>query len=198
MTERVEPKNLPIWRRLLTAATTEFVGIHPRLHAYNVAIRLLPTGVAAGLRGRLLRRAGFDIGEHTEIAGPLGITGARSLLPRLHIGADCKIDAQCILDVSEQLHIGDRVTIEPGVMILTSTHELDFPQHRAGKTILSPVTIGDGAWIRARAVILPGVKIGAGAVVEAGSVVNKDVEPNTRVGGSPAAKLEVLKAGDEA
>jgi acetyltransferase-like isoleucine patch superfamily enzyme len=29
-------------------------------------------------------------------------------------------------------------------------------------------------------------------VVEAGAVVNKDVEPNSRVGGIPAAKLETL------
>jgi acetyltransferase-like isoleucine patch superfamily enzyme len=28
--------------------------------------------------------------------------------------------------------------------------------------------------------------------VEAGAVVNKNVEPNTRVGGIPATKLEVL------
>ena len=80
-------------------------------------------------------------------------------------------------------------------MILTSTHELDFPQHRAGKIVMKPVSIGDGAWLRARSIVLPGVKIGAGAVVEAGAVVNRDVPENTRVGGMPAVKLEVLEAG---
>jgi maltose O-acetyltransferase len=198
MTEdRVEPKDFPFWKRALIAVSTEFVGIHPRLHAYNLAARLLPARSSGALRARLLRQVGFDVGAGTEIAGPLKISGPRNVLPRLHVGADCRIDADCVLDLSEELRIGDRVTLEPGVMILTSTHELDFPQHRAGKIVLKPVVIGDGAWLRARATILPGVKIGAGAVVEVGAVVNKDVEPNTRVGGSPAAKLEVLSAGHE-
>jgi acetyltransferase-like isoleucine patch superfamily enzyme len=62
--------------------------------------------------------------------------------------------------------------------------------------VLSPVSVGDGAWLRARAIILPNVKIGEGAVVEAGAVVNKDVAPHTRVGGSPAVKLGDLERGD--
>jgi len=197
-TERVEPKHLPLWRRALIALDTEFVGIHPRLHAYNVATSLLPRRLGGSLRAQLLRRLGFEVGPGTEIKGPLKISGPRGIRARLSIGRDCSIDAECMLEVSDNLRIGDRVTIEPGVMILTSTHELDFPQHRAGKIVTSPVSIGDGAWLRARAIVLPGVKIGAGAVVEVGSVVNKDVDADTRVGGSPAVKLEALRKSDEA
>src|SRR5687767_10786243 len=189
---RVEPKHLPIWRRALIAAHTEVVGIHPRLHAYNLAVSLLPSRHSGELRARLLRLTGAVIGRGTKIHGAIKLTGPGDLMKRLQIGEDCNLGAECVLDLSETLSIGDRVTLEPGVMILTSTHELDFPQHRAGKIILNPVSIGVGAWLRARAVVLPGVKIGAGAVVEAGAVVNKDVEPNARVGGIPAAKLEVL------
>lgn len=191
---RVEPKDLPFWRRAWAAITTEVVGIHPRLHVYNTLAGLLPVRASGELRASLLRKAGFRVGEGTRVNGALKITGPKGILPRLSIGRGCHIEADCMLDLSEQLTIGDDVTIEPGVMILTSTHELDFPKHRAGKVISNPVTIGAGAWLRARAVVLPGVKIGAGAVVEVGSVVNKDVEPNTRVGGIPAAKLGVLEA----
>lgn len=189
---REEPKDLPFWRRAFEALTTEVVGIHPRLQAYNLAQNLLPLRGSGELRAQLLRLAGFDIGAGTQVLGPLKISGPRGLLRRLSVGKDCSIDADCVLDLSDTMTIGDRVTIEPGVLILTSTHELDFPKHRAGALILSPVTIGDGAWLRARSVILPGAKIGAGAVVEAGAVVNKDVEANTRVGGIPAVKLETL------
>ena len=49
-----------------------------------------------------------------------------------------------------------------------------------------PVHIGKRAWIGAGATILPGVTIGENAVVGAGSVVTKDVEPRTIVGGVPA------------
>jgi acetyltransferase-like isoleucine patch superfamily enzyme len=195
--ERFEPKHLPLWRRALLAVHTEFVGIHPRLHAYNLAAGLLPRRTGGLLRAQLLRGVGFVVGERTEIKGPLRISGPRGLCGRLQIGQDCSIDADCLFEISENLCIGDRVTLEPGVMILTSTHELDFPQHRAGKIITRPVSVGAGAWVRARAILLPGVKIGAGAVVEAGAVVNKDVEENTRVGGTPAVKLEVLGRRDE-
>jgi maltose O-acetyltransferase len=158
----------------------------------------LPVAAAGHLRARLLRLARFSVGRGTRVVGPLDITGPRGLLPRLIIGEDCSIASNCMFDLSEQLTIGDRVTIEPGVMILTSTHELDFPNHRAGPLIKSPVTIGSGVWLRARSIVLPGVKVGDGAVVEAGSVVNKDVVANARVGGSPATVLEQLKSDDEA
>jgi maltose O-acetyltransferase len=71
-------------------------------------------------------------------------------------------------------------------MILTTSHKLGPSAHRAGKHDLLPVEIGDGAWIGARATILPGVTIGRGAVVSAGSVVNKNVPPNSIVAGTPA------------
>ncbi|MNT95844.1 Virginiamycin A acetyltransferase [compost metagenome] len=44
--------------------------------------------------------------------------------------------------------------------------------------------------IGANSTILPGVTVGDGAVVAAGSVVHKDVEAGTFVGGNP---LQVLK-----
>jgi len=199
MTEpRFEPKDLPVWRRALVAFQAETAGIHPRIHAYNLASRLLPPSRGGALRAKLLRSAGFEVGEGTRVLGPIKLSGPRGLLGRLSIGEGCSIDSDCIFDLSEQLTLGAHVTLEPGVMLLTSTHELDFPKHRAGKLITSPVTIGDGVWLRSRAVVLPGVKIGAGAVVEVGSVVNKDVDPNTRVAGIPAAKVETLAAGDEA
>jgi len=191
--KRVEPKDQPLWTRLLTALDIETAGIHPRLHTYNLVAQLLPPRTAGSLRARLLRLAGFAVGAGTTINGSVKISGPRGRVFRqLRIGRDCSLGPDCILDLSDSVTIGDRVTLDPGVMILTSTHELDFPKHRAGALVLNPVVIADGAWLRARAVVLPGVKIGEGAVVEVGAVVNKDVPPHTRVGGSPAVKLEEL------
>lgn len=191
-TPRIEPKDDPIWLRTLRAVRGELVGFHPRLQAYNSLSRLLPLRSAGELRARLLRLSGFSVGEGTRINGPIKISGPWGLLQRLWIGRNCVIEGESVLDLSESLTIADGATIGPGVLILTSTHELDFPKHRAGNLILKPVVIGEGAWLGARAVVLPGVKIGAGAVIEAGSVVNKDVEPNRRVGGIPAVNIETL------
>ena len=60
------------------------------------------------------------------------------------------------------------------------------PQHPDFDCRGGPVTIGDRAWIGARAIILPNTRIGEGAVVSAGAVVTRDVDPYTIVGGNPA------------
>lgn len=46
--------------------------------------------------------------------------------------------------------------------------------------------IGNDVWLGYDSTILPGVKIGDGAIIGAKSVVTKDVEPYTIVGGNPA------------
>ena len=51
------------------------------------------------------------------------------------------------------------------------------------------VTVGDDVWIGFGAIILSGVTIGEGSVIAAGSVVTKDVEAYTVVGGNPAQKI---------
>ena len=46
--------------------------------------------------------------------------------------------------------------------------------------------VGNDVWIGEKVTILPGVHIGDGAIIGACSVVTKDVEPYTIVGGNPA------------
>ncbi|OAB41913.1 streptogramin A O-acetyltransferase Vat(I) [Paenibacillus glacialis] len=49
--------------------------------------------------------------------------------------------------------------------------------------------VGNDVWIGRRATIMPGVQIGDGAIIGAESVVVKDVEPYTIVGGNPAKEV---------
>ena len=55
----------------------------------------------------------------------------------------------------------------------------------ATKTLGGKLIIGNDVYIGARSVIMP-VTIGEGAVIGANSFVNKNVEPWTIVAGSPA------------
>lgn len=59
----------------------------------------------------------------------------------------------------------------------------------------APVRICSKAWIGAGCKIMKGVTIGEGAIVAAGSVVTKDVEPWTVVGGNPATFIKRLGQG---
>ena len=156
--------------------------------ALALASRLLPLQVGDAWRATLLRRAGFRVGEGTVVRGQPDITGGGSLV----IGSGCVIDVGCTFDLGESITIGDRVTIGSQAMLLTTTHELGPREHRCGDVTLKPVVVEGGAWIGPRAVVLPGVTIGAGAVVAAGSMVSKDVAPNTKVAGVPARLVETL------
>lgn len=59
--------------------------------------------------------------------------------------------------------------------------------------IKGPVTIGKNVWIGDKATILSGVTIGDGAVIAANSVVTKNVPPYSIVGGNPAKILKQIK-----
>lgn len=91
------------------------------------------------------------------------------------------------------LSIGDNVMMGPDVIIYTKNHEsirTDIPMTKQGVTEPKKVIIEDDVWIGARVIILPGVTIGKGSIIAAGSVVTRDVEPFTIVGGVPAKKIK--------
>ena len=56
------------------------------------------------------------------------------------------------------------------------------------------IVLSDNVWIGANSTIIGGITIGKNAVVSAGSVVTKDIPPNTVVGGVPA---KVIKTFDD-
>ncbi len=51
------------------------------------------------------------------------------------------------------------------------------------------IVIGNDVWIGNSATIMQGVKIGDGAIIGTNSLVTKDVEPYTIVGGNPAREI---------
>jgi len=53
-----------------------------------------------------------------------------------------------------------------------------------------PIIIGNDVWVGCNVVILDGVVIGDGAIIAANSVVNKDVEPYSIVGGVPIRTIK--------
>lgn len=88
---------------------------------------------------------------------------------------------------------GDNVFIGPNVSIYTACHPLEPEERNTGVEWAEPVTIGNNVWIGGSATILPGVTIGDNCVIGAGSVVTKDVEPNTVVAGNPAKTIKRIK-----
>ncbi len=88
--------------------------------------------------------------------------------------------------------IGKHSTVSQKSYLCTATHDIEKSDN---PLVTKPIIIEDQAWIAADVFIGPGVTIGQGAVVAARSVVVKDVEPWTVVGGNPAKfiKKRVIK-----
>lgn len=103
------------------------------------------------------------------------------------IGDGSIIGMWATLDGREGITIGKYVNFSSEVSLWTLQHDYNSPTFA---TEGGPIVIGDRAWISYRATILPGVTIGEGAVVAANSVVTKNVEPYTVVGGIPAKPIK--------
>ena len=95
------------------------------------------------------------------------------------------------------VRIGDNVWIAPNVGIYAAGHPLDVEDRIAGEEYAFPVTIEDNVWIGGGVSIIGGVTIGKNAVVAAGSVVIRDVPPDTLVAGNPAKVVRKITAADK-
>ena len=95
------------------------------------------------------------------------------------------------------VRIGDNVWIAPNVGIYAAGHPLDVEDRIGGEEYAFPVTIGDNVWIGGGVTIIGGVTIGKNAVVAAGSVVIRDVPPDTLVAGNPARVVRKLGPADK-
>ncbi|PZP43133.1 MAG: acyltransferase [Pseudopedobacter saltans] len=104
----------------------------------------------------------------------------------LEIGKNSIVNFGCYLDNRRGIFIGNNVGIAHNTKIYTLGHDLNDPEF---KTKGAAVRIEDNAFIFSNCLIMPGVTIKEGAVVLAGSVVTKDVEAYTIVGGNPVKKI---------
>jgi virginiamycin A acetyltransferase len=117
-----------------------------------------------------------------------------------HQGSTLKIGNFCSIAKNVNILLGgnhptDWVSSFPFGVIFEEFKEL----HHAHPEKLSKgdVIIGNDVWIGMNATILSGITIGDGAVIAANSNVTKNVEPYTIVGGNPA-KLIKKRFSDEA
>lgn len=140
------------------------------------------------LRVRYYNRRGCVIHDSCSISPNVRIRG------RVIMGEFSSIAQNTTLTGgSVGIYIGRDVMIAPNVVIVAFNHiykDVQVPIRTQGDLEIS-IKIGDDVWIGANCTICAGVKIGKGVIVGANSLVNKDIDDFSIVGGVPAKVLKV-------
>ena len=136
---------------------------------------------------RFINIYGCEIGDETKIGAFVEIQKNAT------IGKRCKISSHTF--VCEGVNIEDNVFIGHNVAFINDS----FPRATTGDQLQTEADwkvertyVKKGASIGAGCTILSNVTIGENAIVGAGSVVTKDVPPNSIVVGNPARVLRYI------
>lgn len=114
----------------------------------------------------------------------------------LIIGDNCRIGKSDFGSEPYLVSIGNRVTISGNVQFIT--HDGGtwvFREDTKYKKVIKfgRIVVHDNSFIGFGSIILPGVSIGPNSVVAAGSLVTKDVLPNSVFAGHPAKFLMTVE-----
>ncbi|KAI1857360.1 uncharacterized protein JN550_013240 [Neoarthrinium moseri] len=113
--------------------------------------------------------------------------------PTVGINYHCTIIDSPVADID----IGPHVLIGPHVKLFSVGHSLASDEAGDRTVYAGPITIEAGVWVGGNSTILSGVTIGEGAVISAGSVVTKDIPPYSVAVGSPARVLRYINAEED-
>jgi acetyltransferase-like isoleucine patch superfamily enzyme len=119
------------------------------------------------------------IGDNTRIGEGTRVGSFCDIGKGVVIGRNCIVQAH--VTISNECVLGDNVFIGPNSSLLNDR----FPH----STYLTPSVVKDNVIIGGCVTILPDVTLGKDSAVAAGSVVTKDVAPNTVVKGVPAKPM---------
>ncbi len=133
---------------------------------------------------------GCEVGDETKVGAFVEIQ------KNAKIGRRCKISSHTF--ICEGVTIEDDVFVGHGVAFINDTYPRATVEGGGLQTeadwMVEPTVVKRGASIGSGATILSKVTIGERAIVGAGSVVTRDVPPDTIVAGNPARALR--RVGD--
>lgn len=90
-----------------------------------------------------------------------------------------------------RVFIGDNFHSGEECLLLTDMHNYRGKALPYDDTLIEkPIVIENNVWLGSRVIIIGRVTIGEGAIVQAGSVVVRDVQPLSIVGGNPAIEIK--------
>jgi len=174
----------------------------------------IPTEIGIRLRAVAYRPLFKKCGRNLRVDSGVTILGFRNIslgdnisimknsYIYAHDGGELTIGDNFTLNTNSQLGasfgkiiIGSDCAIAPNCILRASNHRFDNPDipfrkqgHTYGEIILE-----DDIWIASNSVITADTVIGRSSIIGAGSVVTKDIEPYSIVGGVPAKLIRKRK-----
>lgn len=158
-----------------------------RATAITAAINRLSFGEADQVRALFGELIGQELDDGFLLIPPFYTAHGADIT----VGRNVFVNQNCTFYDLGGLEIGDEVMIGPNVSLLTTGHPLE-PSRRREAVVARPIAIRRNVWIAAGATVIGGVTVGENSVVAAGSVVTRDVPPNTLVGGNPARVIRSI------
>lgn len=153
-------------------------------------------GKGATIRSNAVIYTNTKIGDDLESGHNVVIREQNKIGNNLSIWNNSTIDYGCIIGNNVKIHnnvyiaqytkIEDDVFLAPGVMIANDPHPV-CTRCMQGPTIKKSARIGINA------TLMPHITVGKNSLVGAGSVVTKDVPPDSVVSGVPAKVVGKLK-----
>ena len=162
-------------------------------HIADIALRI---GPGAHIRSGTVLYAGSTIGAGLETGHNVVIREENTIGDNMNIWNSSTIDYGCIIGDRVKIHcnvyvaqfttLEDEVFLAPGVTIANDPHPL------CGLCMRGP-TIKRGARIGVNVTLLSHITIGEGALIGAGSVVTHDVPAYTVAYGNPARPVKSVE-----
>ena len=197
MTSVNQQQPLPVKNEIAVRTSFAPSGLIQRLHLWKMGLKAryysrkfqkLGRGVLFYVKPNMLGEGHVEVGDYCVFQdaiakNPIDLYAFRKAT--LRIGNKVLIAFGTTIVARELVEVGDETKIGFQVLIMDSDqHGFD------GQPIKTlPVKIGKHVWIGARSIILKGVTIGDNAIIGTGSIVTKDVPPNTIAAGVPAQIL---------
>ena len=147
----------------------------------------------------------------TEMIGEFGEGGFIQGPVAFHYGTHTKIgknffgNFNLTIQDDAEVTIGDNCNFGPNVTIVTPIHPMRADERQEILTAegekkrlcyAKPVHIGSNCWFGASVTVCPGVTIGDNCVIGAGSVVTRDIPPDSFAAGVPCKVIREISERD--
>jgi acetyltransferase-like isoleucine patch superfamily enzyme len=186
----------PLFVKRAAAALSELYArsyVHPQFDAIGAGSRFINPRYFQVHGPRI--RAGDHLHSMATRERPIQLT----VHPDREQTSQLQIGAYCIILPGVRIAAASSIVIGNNCMFATNCYLSDADWHDIYDRTAAPgrtarIELGDNVWIGDSAIVCKGVRVGDNSIVGAGSVLSRDVPPNTIVAGNPARPVKQLDA----